>query len=51
MLFRSPVPDVVQSSDGDAVVQTGDGLVGVSIATLMSIVIMLAIAAVRRRTR
>jgi pilin isopeptide linkage protein len=47
----APVSDVVQSSDSDAVVQTGDGLVGVSVVALMSIVIMLAIAAVRRRTR
>ena len=46
-----PVPDVVQSSDSDAVVQTGDGLVGVSVVAIISIVVMLAIAAVRRRAR
>lgn len=47
-----PVPDAVQSSeDDDAVVQTGDGLVGVSVFAITAIVIMLAIAGVRRRTR
>lgn len=47
----SPVSDDVQSSDSDAVVQTGDELVGVSVVALISIVIMLAIVSIRRRTR
>ena len=47
----SPVSDDVQSSDSDAVVQTGDELVGVSVVALMSIVIMLAIVNIHRRTR